>query len=189
MRAPAAHWLGWLALAGCGSATIGDPPSGDDPDAMVQQVVDAPGPDAPAGPIDASPCTGGDARVRDPDTGVCYLYVNTPATWEDAAAACAQLGGTLAVPTSAGEDARIAALPTMPATLPDVWIGGSDALVEGEWRWITGEMMVYTNWRLGEPNDGAGEFPEDCMLIEADNGGTWDDRPCGAAYPYLCEHP
>lgn len=30
---------------------------------------------------------------------------------------------------------------------------------------------------------------EDCMILEADNGGTWDDRSCRTAYPYFCALP
>jgi hypothetical protein len=163
--------------AACGPAQIGDPP--------VVAAVDAPAAEAP----DADrPCTGGDARSRDPVTGTCYVYVGEPVAWTDAAAACATVGGTLAVPTSDAEVARVAALPTMPAAVPDAWLGGTDAAEEGTWAWITGEPFVYDRWRDGEPNDGGLDAgPENCMVIEADNAGTWDDRPCELAYPYLCE--
>lgn len=175
---------GLVALAGCGSATIGDPPGGG-PDGGEVIPPDAPSIDAA---VDAAPCAGGDARVRDPDTGTCYVYVATPATWAEASLACQALGGTLAVPTSAEEAGLVAALPTTPETLPDVWLGASDQADEGVWRWVTAEAMVFTNWRLGEPNNGGDSgVPEHCMIVEADNGGTWDDRPCGVSYPYLCE--
>ena len=57
---------------------------------------------------------------------------------------------------------------------------------EGVWVWLNGEPMVYTNWRAGEPNDG-GTNGEDCMIIEGDHAGLWDDRSCVVSYPYLCE--
>ena len=49
--------------------------------------------------------------------------------------------------------------------------------------------MTYTSWRAGEPNDGGVDgTPEDCAVMEADTAtGTWDDRPCGNAYPFFCE--
>jgi hypothetical protein len=176
-----------LALAAaCGTASIGDPPlvGGD-----ASSGDDGPRADAPP-PPDARPCTGGDARAQDPATGTCYVYVHATATWEQARDACVTLGGHLATPTSAPENALVTGLPIDPATLPDVWLGGTDADEEGTWVWITGEPWDYENWRTGEPNDGASpDVSENCLILEADTDGTWDDRPCQRAYPYLCERP
>ena len=54
--------------------------------------------------------------------------------------------------------------------------------------------MVLTNWNTGEPNNGAGVYEEDCIVIHGMLAGKWDDRPCapgGAAiegvYPIVCE--
>ena len=33
------------------------------------------------------------------------------------------------------------------------WLGFSDAAVEGQWRWSSGEPTTYTNWSPGEPNN------------------------------------
>lgn len=172
--------------AGCGGGTIGDPP--------IEQQADArpPAPDAiPAVDLpDAHPCTGGDARMTDPDTGICYVYVAAITTWSLAQADCVARGGTLVVPTSSIEVALAAELPTTPLTLPDAWIGGTDAAVEGTFTWVTGEALAYTNWRAGEPNNGGTSgTQEDCVALEADTAGTWDDRPCGREYPYICELP
>jgi hypothetical protein len=38
------------------------------------------------------------------------------------------------------------------------WIGLTDAAEEGNFKWVTGEPLTFTNWRQGEPSDfGAGE--------------------------------
>jgi hypothetical protein len=38
-----------------------------------------------------------------------------------------------------------------------VWIGFTDEAEEGNWEWVTGEEVVYTNWGEGEPNNMNGE--------------------------------
>lgn len=171
---------------GCGTASIGDPPDLGD-DASNAGEIDA-ALIADAAPPDALVCAGGDARATDPATGHCYIYVSTPGTWDAGVSACDALGGTLATATSASEVAILTGLPTMPATVPDVWLGGTDLATEGTWLWVTPEVMTYTNWRTGEPNNGGTSgIPENCMVIESDTAGTWDDRPCTRSYPALCE--
>jgi hypothetical protein len=175
-----------IVLAGCGDAVLGGPP--------VEIGADAEPADPDAIPVavapDARPCAGGDARTTDPATGHCSVYVAPIKTRDLAEADCEARGGTLAVLTSATEVAIVTPLPTTPATFPDVWLGGTDAAVEGAFTWVTGEILAYTNWRTGEPNNGGTSgIPENCMILEADTAGTWDDRPCGREYPYVCELP
>ncbi len=67
----------------------------------------------------------------------------------------------------------------------DCWFGGTDEAVEGEWRWLTGELFwlgdengsvqnsLYENWNSGEPNDGAGGGTEEGVEMRSD--GTWND--------------
>lgn len=171
----------------CGGGVIGDPPIEIAPDA------EAIPPDA-IPPIQLAPdariCEGGDARGVDPASGHCLVYIDAIATWDAAQADCVSRGGTLAAPTSAQEVAFVTSLPTMPTVLPDVWLGARDVTVEGTFSWVTGENLAYTNWRTGEPNNGGTSgVEEDCMVLEADTAGTWDDRPCGREYPHLCELP
>jgi len=110
------------------------------------------------------------------------MYFTGPATWTDAVSACAALGPNAYIATSTDplENGVIAHL----AALDDVWIGASDSATEDVWLWDTGEPMPYTNWRSGEPNDSNGE---DCMILEGDNAGLWDDRGCSNLYAYVCE--
>jgi len=55
-----------------------------------------------------------------------------------------------------------------------VWIGFTDQEVEGNWEWVTGEDVGYTNWDDGEPNnDGEnGQGQNWAHMIET---GQWDD--------------
>lgn len=179
-----------VALGGCRQATIGDtngtPDSGASdaattPDASLPDAYQPP--DA-ADPPDAyvQPCVEGDDQVVDPQTGHCYvIYRTAVATWTDAQAGCYAIGGHLVTSNSQAENNLFSAL----AGLDDVWAGGNDLTLEGSWVWVTGEPMPYSNWRDGEPNNSNGL--EHCMVVEGDNGGLWDDRPCDRQYGYICE--
>jgi hypothetical protein len=61
-----------------------------------------------------------------------------------------------------------------------VWIGFTDQYDEGDWEWVTGEDVVYTNWDEGEPNnDGEQHW---AYMFET---GQWDDlndEPMGFVY-------
>lgn len=60
-----------------------------------------------------------------------------------------------------------------------VWIGGTDADLEGNWVWITGEPWTYSNWASGEPNNGEPAPPESYLEFygPAQTGlaGQWND--------------
>lgn len=59
------------------------------------------------------------------------------------------------------------------------WISAGDGAVEGTWRWNAGpengSLLTYTNWRSGEPNNGAGFFQEDYVVANYGGVGLWND--------------
>lgn len=80
----------------------------------------------------------------------------------------------------------------------NAWLGGSDATVEGDWRWLVGPEAgqqfwsggvggstvggSYANWGGGEPNNSGNE---DTVHMRPD--GRWNDQPGGTAYDYVIE--
>ena len=72
---------------------------------------------------------------------------------------------------------------------PLVWLGGTDAAVEGDWTWYDGELFwdgnaisgVYQNWGTLMPRGAA-----DCLGMAQD--GTWRSRACNSPQVlYACE--
>jgi hypothetical protein len=117
-----------------------------------------------------------------------YEYVGSPGTWfaaDTGAQSHIQLGttGYLATVTSAAENTFIQSI-----LLDDAWLGGSDAAVEGEWRWVTGPeagtLFTFTNWYPGEPNSFFGE--EDYM--ETYLTGQWNDEGHRTPGGYVVEY-
>lgn len=137
------------------------------------------GPDA--API--SLCNDGVDQVEAPVSGGCYMLFDNQQNWDAARVACEALGPDthLATVADAAENQLISDL----AGSARVWIAGSDAGNEGNWIWYNGEAFAFDNWRSGEPNDGDGN--EDCMSLEGDRGGSWDDQPCGESKRFVCE--
>ena len=68
----------------------------------------------------------------------------------------------------------------------DYWIGLSDELIEGDWKWeSTTYTAVFTDWYPGQPNDsGSGE---DCAHLYATDYYHWNDAPCNSYYRPLCK--
>jgi hypothetical protein len=54
-----------------------------------------------------------------------------------------------------------------------------------DWQWVTGELVTWTNWAVGEPNNYQPSVDEDVMAIWGD--GLWADVN-EAAYLTNCQH-
>lgn len=44
---------------------------------------------------------------------------------------------------------------------------------------------MYTNWHAGQPSNTGGS--EECIASSTGYGGTWNDIPCNAMRPVVCE--
>ena len=138
----------------------------------------------------------GDANYL-PSTGHFYEYIpSSEITWTNAKTAAESrtyfgLQGYLTTITSA-EEAQLSG----EQAAGQGWIGGSDAAVEGTWRWVTGPEagqsfwfgessgnnigadFTFENWAGGEPNDwpNAG-IPDEENYLHVYNDGRWNDYP------------
>ncbi|MBY0514053.1 MAG: hypothetical protein K2P78_09105, partial [Gemmataceae bacterium] len=132
------------------------------------------------------------------DAAHYFQFVGAPATFATAQANAAGMTlngftGYLATITSAAENALAQAATGGNAF---TWLGGSDAAVEGTWRWTGGPENglqfsqggtavngQYTNWAGGEPNNSSGN--ENALGILSN--GLWNDGGDFNPAQYLVE--
>jgi hypothetical protein len=115
-------------------------------------------------------------------SGTRYRAVAQPAAWPAAQADCADDGAGihLAVIGSELERAGVRSLLD-----DDVWLGSSDRVEEGRFRWVTGAVSPFTAWASGQPDDGDGS--EDCVEQKRASMPGWHDQPCTDLLAYVCE--
>jgi len=67
------------------------------------------------------------------------------------------------------------------------WLGLTDAVIEGEWRWYDTNMVAkYTDWLPSEPNNSDGNDVENCVAFVPDHYG-WNDFGCSRGLEPICE--
>uniref|UniRef100_K1QAX1 Low affinity immunoglobulin epsilon Fc receptor n=1 Tax=Magallana gigas TaxID=29159 RepID=K1QAX1_MAGGI len=60
--------------------------------------------------------------------------------------------------------------------IKNFWIGGTDAMKEGNWVWMsTQDPLDYNGWNPGEPNNGVGAA---CMAMANHEHYHWNDDFC-----------
>jgi Ca2+-binding RTX toxin-like protein len=79
-----------------------------------------------------------------------HQYLLTQAlTWEEAQAEAQRVGGNLVTINDAAEQQW---LYSTFGAIEQFWIGFTDKFSEGNWQWISGEPITYTNWIAPEPS-------------------------------------
>ena len=121
-----------------------------------------------------------------------WIFDSTPSLapnhWNGARSSCTSAGFTLVKIGSEGENSFLTDL-LIENELSDSWIGLNDQAVEGEFQWANSGSSLYSNWAMGEPNNGGETGEQDCVSLLASESGSslWDDRNCGNVKPFLCE--
>lgn len=139
-----------------------------------------------AGAVYWDPAAGGNGHI--------YEYVGTSVGFEAARTAASARGvpdatGHLATIQDAEENAFLRQLAFPGSTKGNAWIGLSQppgsTEPDGDFQWVTGEPLVYTNWSGSEPNDAGGN--EDAAAMY--DGGVWNDLDLGyGPSGYLVEY-
>ncbi|XP_047484586.1 lithostathine-1-alpha-like [Penaeus chinensis] len=121
-----------------------------------------------------------------------YLAKDIEITWEAALLFCQDLGGDLAVFRDANAFAN--ALGYVKASgiakTANVWVGGNDHTVEGEWRWVSGEDMPRGTPFWGDYNyvrEPAQGTAGNCAFLHGPDDFLIHDVPCDWKVIPLCE--
>ncbi|XP_004467420.1 mannose-binding protein A-like isoform X2 [Dasypus novemcinctus] len=109
-----------------------------------------------------------------------YVTSGEKMTFSKVKALCAQLGATVATPKNAEENKAI-----QDVANDHAFLGITDELTEGQFMYVTGGRLTYSNWKKNEPNNHGSE--EDCVLLLKE--GLWNDISCSSSFLAVCEFP
>jgi hypothetical protein len=118
----------------------------------------------------------------------CYLFSTDWLSWNLAEERCVAWGGHLASVESSEEDVFIAVGPAL-AGVPGgngwgIWLGGTDARRDGDFRWAGDRPLSFLGWAPNQPDNGQGL---DCIQKRDDGTGGWYDVRCTDFHPFVCE--
>ena len=107
--------------------------------------------------------------------GHSYKAFDESMTWTQAKAYCENLGGHLVTIASQAEQTFLnnSLLSAASGKKQFYWIGLYDDGSNRNWKWVTGEPLLYTNWHGNEPT---GTFQTKTIM---NRSGGWIDNPDG----------
>ncbi|MDQ0136605.1 T1SS-143 domain-containing protein [Neorhizobium galegae] len=121
----------------------------------------------------------GSGWVLNAQNGHYYKLVSGNVSWSDAVsgAAAQSSGAYLLTLTSAAEQSFVLNTFNASQTGQQFWLGGSDASVEGTFKWMTGPeagtaISGYIPWNIGEPNNWGGN--EDYLTVVRFGGSNYN---------------
>ncbi|VDI67661.1 perlucin-like [Mytilus galloprovincialis] len=141
-------------------------------------------------PLVLSECPGG--FVHNGDS--CYLFSILRVSWIQAMKFCEIYQGELAVIETEAEQLFLESYLNSTwknANQTDVWISGTDLLVDGEWIWAKeGRSIDYFRWAPGQPDSASMNLGgEDCIELVRGSNFMWNDVPCQKHINFVCERP
>jgi len=116
----------------------------------------------------------------------CYWVYEELSTWVGAKEVCQEMvpGAHLAFANSQKENSYIVSLNSSNSNT-QLWLGGTDSAIEGNWTWTDGSTFTFTNWYSFEGNGG---IAENCLALDTYNYATyWFDAACFHSKYFICE--
>ncbi|XP_041036041.1 C-type lectin domain family 4 member E-like [Carcharodon carcharias] len=110
----------------------------------------------------------------------CYRFSTDTVNWDSAKQQCeSQTSHLIIINTEQEQNFIKKSLESNPG---DYWIGLTDRESEGNWKWVDGTPVSFTQWYQGKPNNWKGN--ENCALIRTSG---WNDYICSDHFPFICE--
>lgn len=113
--------------------------------------------------------------IYNPGTGHFYI-LSEPDTWLGAQVQAEALGGYLVAINNQAEQNWL--LETF-SDVPNYSIGLTDSEIygatEGNYKWLSGEPVTYTNWTPGEPNNVLATPAGEDIVLAVNSTGMWND--------------
>jgi hypothetical protein len=104
-----------------------------------------------------------------------YKFYPQRRRWKEARDRCQSLGGHLVIVDSLAENAFVADV-VQKSNWQDAWIGATDEAEEGKWRNVGGELIGFTNWMPGQPNNKS-DGEHYALMTNRSERGEWCDQP------------
>uniref|UniRef100_A0A3B5MF61 C-type lectin domain-containing protein n=1 Tax=Xiphophorus couchianus TaxID=32473 RepID=A0A3B5MF61_9TELE len=114
----------------------------------------------------------------------CFIFYYNMKTWSDAEEFCISIGGNLASIHNNEENSFLSDMVVRDTGSPAVtWVGGYDAVTEGQWMWSDGSKFDYTSFAIGQPDNI--QQSQHCLEMNY-IVYKWNDRPCNQPWPFIC---
>ncbi|KAL5004002.1 hypothetical protein ScPMuIL_017458 [Solemya velum] len=117
----------------------------------------------------------------------CYAIIRARFTWLEAQETCRIFGGYLAEIKDSSEYSQIKKwLAQVTIPFSDLWIGGSDLLIEGQWVYPGSTASLnYTKWAGKQPDNYQNN--EHCLELNRGVDFDYNDKSCSSKVNPLCE--
>ncbi|XP_041036060.1 C-type lectin domain family 10 member A-like isoform X2 [Carcharodon carcharias] len=110
----------------------------------------------------------------------CYRFSTDTVNWDSAKQQCESENSHLIIINTEQEQNFIKKF--LENNPWGYWIGLTDGESEGNWKWVDGTPVSFTQWDQGEPNNWNDN--ENCAIIRASG---WNDYSCSDQFRFICE--
>ncbi|XP_052320876.1 CD209 antigen-like protein A isoform X2 [Oncorhynchus keta] len=112
-----------------------------------------------------------------------YFLSTETKTWKESREDCLERGADLVIINSDKEQTFLFDLKKR------VWIGLTDSVIEGTWKWVDGTPLTTGYWYAKQPDNAGPNGDEDCAEIPKDQSPlkAWNDLSCDSIINWVCE--
>ncbi|XP_064782798.1 CD209 antigen-like protein E isoform X2 [Oncorhynchus masou masou] len=110
-----------------------------------------------------------------------YFLSTEKKTWEESRQDCLERGADLVIINSREEQTFVFNFHLR------AWIGLTDSVTEGIWKWVDGTTLTTGYWWTGQPDNYRQEDCAEIYFSKGDPVTTWNDDNCGANNSWICE--